>query len=114
MVGQSMVAWATDAVMQDGLLAYVKANWQQSAIANSPDGNKDILVNTGAGEQGVPNISGIGFARISIGTTQFEEYSARRIARDAAYWIGQYHTSSDEARALQGDRKDSFARPVGD
>jgi hypothetical protein len=99
-----MVAWATDAVMQDGLLAYVKANWQQSAIANSPAGNKDILVNTGAGEQGVPNISGIGFARISIGTTQFEEYSARRIARDAANWIGQYHTSSDEARALQGDR----------
>ena len=105
MVGQSMVAWATDAVMQDGLLAYVKANWQQSAIANSPNGNKDILVNTGAGEQGVPNISGIGFARISIGTSQFEEYSARRIARDAANWIGQYHTSSDEARALQGDRK---------
>ena len=105
MVGQSMVAWATDAVMQDGLLAYVKANWQQSANANSPDGNKDILVNTGAGEQGVPNISGIGFARISIGTSQFEEYSARRIARDAANWIGRYHTSSDEALAFQGDRK---------
>lgn len=105
MVGQSMVAWATDAVMQDGLLAYVKANWQSSASTNSPDGKRDILVNTGAGEQGVPNISGIGFARISIGTRQFEEYAARRIARDAANWISQYHTKSEEAQALQGDRK---------
>lgn len=105
MVGQSMVSWATDAVMQDGLLAYVKANWQQSATANSPADRQDILVNTGAGEQGVPNISGIGFARISIGTTQFEEYAARRIARDAANWIGRYHTNSEEAQALQGDRK---------
>jgi len=105
MVGQSMVAWATDSVMQDGLFAYVKSNWQRSATTNSPADKPDILVNTGAGEQGVPNISGIGFARISIGTKQFEEYSARRIARDAANWIGQYHTNSDEALALQGDRK---------
>lgn len=105
MVGQSMVAWATDAVMQDGLLAYVKANWMSSASANSPDGRRDILVNTGAGEQGVPNISGIGFARISIGTKQFEEYAARRIARDAASWISRYHTNSEESQALQGDRK---------
>ena len=104
MVGESMVAWATDAVVQDGLLAYVKANWQKSANTNSPGADHDILVNTGAGE-GVPNISGIGFARISIGTKQFEEYSARRIARDAADWIGRYHTSSGEAQALQGDRK---------
>ena len=105
MVGQSMVAWATDAVMQDGLLAYVKANWMSSANANSPDGKRDILVNTGAGEQGVPNISGIGFSRISIGTKQFEEYAARRIARDAASWVARYHTNSDEAQAIQGDRK---------
>lgn len=105
MVGQSMVAWATDAVMQDGLLAYVKANWMNSAGANSPDGRRDILVNTGAGEQGVPNISGIGFARISIGTRQFEEYAARRIAHDAAKWISRYHTNSEEAQAIQGDRK---------
>jgi hypothetical protein len=105
MVGQSMVAWATDAVMQDGLLAYVKANWMNAAGANSPDGNRDILVNTGAGEQGVPNISGIGFARISIGTRQFEEYAARRIAHDAAKWISRYHTNSEEAQAIQGDRK---------
>lgn len=105
MVGQSMVAWATDAVMQDGLLAYVKANWQNSAGKNSPGGDRDILVNTGAGEQGMPNISGIGFSRISIGTRQFEEYAARRIARDAANWIGRYHTHSDEAQALRGDRK---------
>ncbi len=105
MVGQSMVAWATDAVMQDGLLAYVKANWMASATANSPGSGRDILVNTGAGEQGVPNISGIGFSRISIGTRQFEEYAARRIARDAAIWIGRYHTNSEEARAIQGDRK---------
>ena len=60
MVGESMVAWATDAVVQDGLLAYVKANWQKSANTNSPGADHDILVNTGAGEQGVPNISGIG------------------------------------------------------
>ena len=105
MVGQSMVAWATDAVMQDGLLAYVKANWMASASSNSPDDKTDILVNTGAGEQGVPNISGIGFARISIGTRQFEEYAARRIARDAANWISRYHTNSEEAQAMQGDRK---------
>lgn len=104
MVGQSMVAWATDAVMQDGLLAYVKANWMAAATKNSPD-DIDILVNTGAGEQGLPNISGIGFSRISIGTRQFEEYAARRIARDAADWIGRYHTKSEESQALQGDRK---------
>lgn len=105
MVGQSMVAWVTDAVMQDGLLAYVKANWMNSAAANCPDGKRDILVNTGAPEQGLPNFSGIGFARISIGTRQFEEYSARRIARDAANWISRYHTNSEEAQAIQGDRK---------
>ena len=103
MVGQSMVAWATDTIMQDGLLGYIKANWQQSATKNSPD-NRDILVNTGAGEQGAPNISGIGFSRISIGTRQFEEYAARRIARDAANWIGKYHTNSEEAQAIKGDR----------
>lgn len=104
MVGQSMVAWATDTIMQDGLLGYVKANWMQSATKNSPVDSNDVLVNTGAGEQGLPNISGIGFSRISIGTKQFEEYAARRIARDAANWIAAYHTSSEEAQAIRGDR----------
>ena len=105
MVGQSMVAWATDTLTQDGLLAYLKANWQSSANANSLDIKGDVLVNTGAGEQGVPNISGIGFARISIGIKQFEEYASRRIARDAAEWVARYHTNSDEAQAIQSERQ---------
>ena len=101
MVGQSMVAWATDTIMQDGLLGYVKANWMQSATKNSPVDSNDVLVNTGAGEQGLPNISGIGFSRISIGTKQFEEYAARRIARDAANWIAAYHTGSEEPKLYE-------------
>lgn len=115
MVGQSMVALAVDVQTQSGVLGYIKGNWMQSAMENrSPAKAVDTLVNTTAGEQGLPNISGIGFARISIGTKQFEEYAARRVAKDAAIWIGRYHINSDEAQAFLGNRKNMSPDQVAD
>lgn len=98
-IGSALVAWCVDEVVQDQLIAYTMANWQQRAQENV--GLPDLLVNQGqAHEWGLPAFSAIGCARVSVGTRYFERYSAQRLARDAATYIAGYHLESDEAKSI--------------
>lgn len=98
-IGSALVAWCVDEVVQDQLIAFTMANWQDSASRNL--GNADLLINKGTPiEFGLPAFNALGCARVSVGTRYLQLYSSRRLARDAATYIAGYHLESDEARAV--------------
>jgi hypothetical protein len=90
MVGRALMSWATDPVIQNDFLAYEIANWANAATKNQVSGAHDVITNAGSGanpkEAGDPLFSSLGFARVSLGNTYFEEYSEQRLALDAARW----------------------------
>jgi hypothetical protein len=99
MVGRSLVSWVLDPVVSDSLVAYVVANWKSQAAKND---QKDVLVYepgspTPPHEIGYPNISGLGFARVGVGSEYFRNYSAKRIARDSIEIAARSHLSNPEA-----------------
>jgi len=98
-IGSALVAWCVDEVVQDQLIAFTMANWQDSASRNL--GEADLLINKGTPiEFGLPAFNALGCARVSVGTRYLQLYSSRRLARDAATYIAGYHLESDEARAV--------------
>lgn len=98
-IGSALVAWCVDEVVQDQLIAFTMANWQDSASRNL--GDADLLINKGTPiEFGLPAFNALGCARVSVGTRYLQLYSSRRLARDAATYIAGYHLESDEARAV--------------
>jgi hypothetical protein len=98
-IGSALVAWCVDEVVQDQLIAFTMANWQDSASRNI--GNADLVINKGTPiEFGLPAFNALGCARVSVGTRYLQLYSSRRLARDAATYIAGYHLESDEARAV--------------
>lgn len=98
-IGSALVAWCVDEVVQDQLIAFTMANWQDSASRNL--GEADLLINKGTPiEFGMPAFNALGCARVSVGTRYLQLYSSRRLARDAATYIAGYHLESDEARAV--------------
>ena len=91
----------SDVELNDQLFAYEITNWQQNA--QSMMGHKDVLVSGYAEKletQGPPCFQGLGTARLSIGLNFFEEYSAQRMAKDAAREMALSHMSSDSARRV--------------
>ena len=103
-IGSALVSWCTDEVVQDQLIAYTMANWIQKTVPNTS--SLDLLVNRGAvHEQGIPAFNGLGCARVSVGTRYLEDYSAERLAKEAASHISKFHETSFEAHQLMRDLK---------
>ncbi len=102
MVGRALTSWATDPIIQGDFLAYEIANWAAAATANQVLGAHDVITNAGSGanpkETGDPMFSSLGFARVSLGNTYFEEYSEERLALDAARWATEAVRLSANAR----------------
>jgi len=84
----SLAAWMTDAVIQDDLSAYAVANFQGKSAA-LPDNSGLATI-----EAGQP-ISSLGFARVSLGTEKFFEYSAERMAKQTLKTLLSQHTVTD-------------------
>lgn len=103
-IGSALVSWCTDEVVQDRLIAYTMANWIQKTDSNTSV--LDLLVNRGTvQEQGRPAFNGLGCARVSVGIRYLEDYSAERLAKDAASHVSKYHQESFEAQQLMKDLK---------
>jgi len=108
MVGRALMSWATDPVIQDDFLAYEIANWAAKVAANQVSSSHDVVVNAGSGsnpkEAGGPLFSSIGFSRVSLGNTYFEDYSERRLGLDAARWaIEAVRLSANATQHLNAD-----------
>jgi len=84
----SLAAWMTDAVIQDDLSAYAVANFQTKS-ASLPDNSQ--LATILAGQP----LSSLGFARVSLGTDRFFEYSAERMAKQTLKTLLSQHTVTD-------------------
>ena len=103
-IGSALVSWCIDDVVQDQLIAYTMSNWIQKTDGNASQ--LDLLVNRGSvKEEGIPAFNGLGCARVSVGTQYLEDYSAQRLARDAAFHISKFHETSFEAQQLMKDLK---------
>ena len=104
-VGGALVSWATDPQVQQNFVAHSIGNWKNAAVVNQV--KEDVLVNSGLspGEPGVPAFSALGFSRVSLGTKYLQKYSARRLARDAAFHLAQAHQTSAEAQSLIQNQK---------
>lgn len=87
-LANSLAAWMTDAVIQDDLSAYAVANFQTKS-ASLPDLTK--LAPEPAGQP----LSSLGFARVSLGTDRFFEYSAERMAKQTLKTLLSQHTATD-------------------
>jgi len=101
MVGRSLVSWLVDPVVEENLISYVIGNWEAQSSSHKQN---DVLVASSsnvnqqlAHETGYPNLSGLGFARVGIGSDWFEKYSTRKLALDAARVMAQAHVESPEA-----------------
>lgn len=102
MVGKTLVSWVVDPAVSDVLNANVLGNWGNAASSHE---QKDVLVfepsNTISQrkhEIGLPNISGIGFSRVGLGTDWFEKYSSRRLALDGLRLVARAHLENPQAR----------------
>lgn len=108
MVGRALMSWATDPVIQDDFLAYEIANWANKVATNQVSSSHDVVVNAGRGanpkEAGEPLFSSIGFSRVSLGNTYFEDYSERRLGLDAARWaVEAVRLSANATQHLNAD-----------
>lgn len=102
MVGRTLVSWVIDPSVSDILNSNIIGNWGNAAAAHKQN---DVLVyepsnvvRMGSHEIGLPNISGIGFSRIDIGTGWFEKYSSRRLALDGLRLAARAHLENPQAR----------------
>ena len=101
-VGSGLATAMTDSGLQSSLFAHEITNWQ--LLAEQLVTGTDILASgNNAGEfegQGHGAFQALGTSRLSIGLDFFEEYTAQRIAKDAARFLSLAHVNSDEARAV--------------
>jgi len=102
MVGRTLVSWVADPVVSDNLVAYVIANWRNASTRHQ---QQDVLVyEPGAPglphEIGYPNLSGLGFSRVGIGSEYFRKYARQRIARDSIEIAVRSHISNPEAARI--------------
>jgi hypothetical protein len=96
-VGRALLSWVTDVKVQKDFFAFTIGNWQAASMGHLM--GPGTLVDQGADyEKGFPAFSALGFARISVGTDYFEDYSARRLVRDGMEHITRFHVDSDLAR----------------
>lgn len=102
MVGRTLVSWVVDPSVSDVLNANIIGNWGNAASTHQ---QSDVLVfepsntiNLRRHEVGLPNISGIGFARVGVGTDWFEKYSSRRLALDGLRLVARAHLENPQAR----------------
>lgn len=83
-VGRALGAWLTDGTVQDQVLAYAMANWNQAAPAVT-----DTSPLKTSGEEAP--FSAMGFARLSLGRDRFRRYAAQRLASGAVDRILRGH-----------------------
>ena len=100
MVGRALLGWVTDIAVQQSFLREDIGNWYMASMGNET--GPGSLFNSGAeGERGFPNVSSLGFARVTTGTDYFQKYAARRIVREALDHINRFHTGSVMAARLE-------------
>jgi hypothetical protein len=87
-LANSLAAWMTDAIIQDDLSAYAVANFTGKAAALL---DNTSLATVSAGQP----LSSLGFARVSLGTDKFFEYSAERMAKQTLKTLLSQHTVTD-------------------
>ncbi len=103
-VARAMLSWVTDTIVQKDFISHTVSNWQLAAEGHTMARN--FLFDSGdRAEKGWPAISGLGFARLSIGTRYLEKYSALRLTRDALENIALFHKNSEPARAKRQELK---------
>jgi len=117
MAARALTSWVVPADEDAGFLAYTVGNWPTLA----KDGRRQagVLVDEGEPqEQGLPPMSALGFARLSVGTQHLKEYARQRIVKDVLRHITRYHIDSDEARSARQEREtddpDEIARFVAE
>lgn len=86
---QSVAAWMMDYKVQDSLSAYAVANFGAGANA-LPDATELKRANL----DGQP-LSGIGFARVTLGLDKFSEYASERMARQTLETMLNQHMAQD-------------------
>ena len=99
-VGRAMMTWATNKKFQEDFFVRVQGNWQASQ-EGKPQKSQSYWNAGKRSEKLFPTVSSLGFSRISMGTQYFEEYAARRLARDSLYRTVHEHTQSSESQAIQ-------------
>ena len=95
-VGRALLSWVTDEEVAGSFVSYTIANWTGTAAANIK--GKALVDQGEAGAIGLPPFSGLGFARVSLGTDHFERYAVHRVVRDSYEHLVEYHWKSDEAK----------------
>lgn len=117
MAARALASWVIPADEDAGFLAYTVGNWPTLA----KDGRRQagVLVDEGEPqEQGLPPMSALGFARLSVGTQHLKEYARQRIVKDVLRHVARYHIDSDEARSARQEREtddpDAIARFVAE
>ena len=98
-VGRALMTWAADETVQRNFIAYTIGNWRQSQLENSQKDAALLAASSIETEIGLPCLSSLGFARLSMGTDYFREYAARRLVRECVEHLVSFHTNSGEARA---------------
>lgn len=96
MMGRALSAWASDPTVQDRLVAYTQANWQNSADGNTVKAPVLMANHT-------PIFEAFGYAEVSLGTDRLGRYSGQRLAREAARWLIDGH----HRRAVANDRDEN-------
>lgn len=103
-VGRTLVSWLVDPAVSSELIEFTIGNWEN---ASSTHKQNDVLVdapeNIGvklAHETGAPNLSGLGFSRLGVGTDWFERYSSKRLAFDALTVVVRSHMDHPEAQRI--------------
>jgi len=91
-VAASLTTWMTDDDLQDDMLAYAIANYDQQAKSEAvlPDHSGLKVANRQA-----PPFSSIGFGRVSLGRDRFLQYASERLARSGIDIMLYKHAEED-------------------
>jgi hypothetical protein len=81
----SLAAWMTNAIIQDGMSGYVGP----SGVPMLQD--RTQLATVSAGQP----LSSLGFGRVSLGIDRFSQYAAERLAKQTLKTLLSQHTSTD-------------------
>ena len=105
MVGRTLVSWMVDPVVSSKLSESIIGNWSNASKTHK---QLDVLVYEPGGtapvhEIGYPGFSGLGFARVGIGSEYFRVYAGQRIARDALEIAVRSHISNPEAMRIASE-----------
>jgi len=105
LIGRSIVSLITDKNAGDTFFPFIVGNYAAAAINPQINGT-DVLANPGGmTEGGTAPFQGVGFSRVSLGTDYFEEYTKRRIAKDALSHLTRYHSGSQAAQIIAKELK---------